>query len=192
MEREIYINGRPLFWVDTKGWTLAETEKLSRLYGVHALKLFGQIYAQTRDFPLDILSVGDNWCQLNSLNPPESEEGARLYSSSGGYKYAIWPIRKREFKSNGDGSLFILDSPVEDLLYGTELQIRKGKRNDERIIQKLGVIDFTSIAFPVFPNPENLEIMPFPYSWGRRLFMTGYATEISYVTDIRLQGQVQA
>jgi hypothetical protein len=85
----------------------------------------------------------------------------------------------------------MIDNPVEGLLYRTQMQVMEGKTNDERIVEKLGVIDFTSIGFPVFPNPEILTWMPFDYSWGRRLFMTGYPTEISYITDIKLQGQVQ-
>jgi len=191
MERETHINGRPLFWVETKGWTLEETEELSQLYGLHALKLIRKIYPESRDFPLDILSVGDNWHQLTRFNPPYTEEGVTLYDLPEEPMFAVWPLRRREFASNGDGSLFILDSPVENFLLSTEMQVIKGKKSDERITERLGVIDFTSVGFPVFPDLEDLTIMPFPYSWGRRLFMTGFSTELFHVTDIRLQGKVQ-
>lgn len=191
MEKETHINGRPLFWVETKGWTLEESEELSQLYGLHALKLVRKIYPEVTDFPLDILSVGDNWYQLTRFNPPYTEEGVTLYDLPHEPMFAVWPVRRREFSSNRDGSVFLLDSPVESFLVRTQTEVVTGKIRNGRILEKLGVIDFTSIGFPVFPDPDELTVMPFSYPWGKRLRIKGYSTNIYHITDLKLSGKVR-
>ncbi len=170
-----FVNDRPKYFIEESELT----GEAAKAYGIFAYRLVRRVRHSMRSFPSDFLLVGDNWYQVLTINPFEVYQQDIEYQ--GPDHHTLSPILMRRcYSRRPHGTL--LHDPVMELLEEADSQASDDEQLT-RIAESLGVVDFTSVGFPAFPDPDQLcKLKSFP--WGRKIKYGPYKTEIYHIDNL--------
>lgn len=177
------VNGHPLFYIEDRHFT----ESVEETFGLFTYELGEEVRKVTPDFPQDYLAVGDNWFQVTHLNPVYIDSEDKLFNMENGDVYAVFRMMSRLCRESKLDQKVEVDDPVKDLIEDTERDIISGFHDEERILTKLAVFDYTSVGFPVFSNESDVFVLGRKVPWGRILKLNFYPPVIYHVTNLNFK-----
>lgn len=115
-----------------------ERKSLQTRYGNFAIGVLEELRQSNPGFPFDAVTIGDNWLQLVETHDNPADQVQSLFASIGATTLGdMWPLMDRDY---GEG--------IKDLVGQLAAGVAAGSI-DDRILEKLAVIDRTSAANPI-------------------------------------------
>ena len=171
---EVFLEGGPKFLLEAD--ELKDPRYAARLthaYGCYSYSLYEQTRTQIPDLPQDLLLVGDNWYQQNSINANFKDAMIEDPLHDGSLLYI------GRLKDRGEAN------PIESLLLNTRLQIVSQNYNSQRLLEKLTVFDRTSVGFPAISR-DDIAISLIKKDGGEVVSIEGWDTKIFHVRNFEL------
>ncbi len=145
-------------------------------YGNFAISVLLEVKEVDPSAPKDILTFGENWCQLvESRDCPNNNLESLPQSQGALFLGEMWPIRGRS------------ENDIFDLMRAIQEGVRAGSL-DERILRKLAVLDLTSINPPVSERDLYQRV---DTPWGVNGRLRGSNTLIYHITSGYARQSVQ-
>ncbi|OGG08443.1 hypothetical protein A2154_04685 [Candidatus Gottesmanbacteria bacterium RBG_16_43_7] len=146
-----------------------DKDALQSLYGIFAMCVLEELRINQPDMPADILTVADNWFQLvETRDYPESDMEQEMARRGFTYFGDNWPVMERQESMT---MRYLLRALGEGVTANTL---------DDRILDKVAILDRSTIAYPIFGD-EELNIIA-ETSWGRIVRISGFNTLIYHIT----------
>lgn len=147
-------------------------DALQTRYGNFAIAVLFEVKGVDPSAPDDILTFGENWCQLAESRDHPKNDLERMFHQQGVEFFGdMWPIRGRI------GNKGILDG-IFELIAKIQEGVKAGTLND-RILKKLAVLDLTSMNPPL--REQDLSQRT-DTPWGVNGILRGTKTLIYHIT----------